>query len=147
MSHTAQIFLRYIYIMIVTYYSISFFDAIRRKKMIIIKRNIAEKKSNEKSFSIQILRFVVTIKSRVVKMIETSAQLKFFVDEFQTKKFEMNIDVNATESQNENDFISKNNFEKNISNKIQKITNEKLKTKTELQRRFDKINVQKNVCC
>ena len=50
--------------------------------MIIIKRNVVEKKSNEKSFSIQILRFVVTMKSRVVKMIETLIQLKFSVDEF-----------------------------------------------------------------
>ena len=111
--------------------------------MIIIKRNVIEKKLNEKSFSIQILRFVVTIKSRVVKIIETLTQLKFSVDKFQTKKFEMNIDVNATKSQNKNDFISKNNFEKNISNKMQKITNEKLKIKIELQRRFDKINVRK----
>ena len=108
------------------------------KKMIIIKRNVVEK-----SFSIQILRFVVTIKSRVVKMIETSTQLKFSVNEFQIEEFEMNIDVNATKSQNENDFVSKNDFEKNISNEMQKITNEKLKTKIELQRRFDEINVRK----
>ena len=100
--------------------------------MIIIKRNVAEKKLNEKSFSIQILRFVVTIKLRVVKMIETLTQLKFSVDEFQTKKFKINIDVNATKSQNENDFVSKNDFEKNISNEMQKITNKKLKTKIEL---------------
>ena len=55
----------------------------------------------------------------------------------------MNIDVNTTKLQNENDFVSKNDFEKNISNEIQKITNEKLKTKIELQRRFDEINVRK----
>ena len=120
-----------------------FFDAICRKKMIIIKRNVVKKKSNEKSFSIQILRFVVTMKLRVMKMTETSRQLKFFVDEFQIKKFEMNIDVNAIKSQNENDFVSKNNFEKNISNEMQKITNEKLKTKIKLQRRFNEINVRK----
>ena len=113
------------------------------KKIIIIKRNIVEKNSNEKSFSTQILRFIVTMKSRVVKMIETLTQLKFSVDEFQTEEFEINIDVNATKSQNENDFVSKNDFEKNISNKMQKITNEKLKTKTELQRRFDEINARK----
>ena len=99
--------------------------------MIIIKRNVAEKKLNEKSFWIQILRFVVTMKLRIVKMIKTLIQLKFSVDEFQTKKFEMNIDVNTTKSQNKNDFVSKNDFKKNISNEIQKITNEKLKTKIE----------------
>ena len=55
----------------------------------------------------------------------------------------MNIDVNATKSQNKNDFVSKKNFEKKISNEMQKITNEKLKTKIKLQRCFDKINVQK----
>ena len=130
--HTAQIFLRYIYIIVVTYYSISFFDAIRRKKMMIIKQNVVEKKLNEKSFSIQILRFVVTIKSRVIKIIETLIQLKFSVNKFQTEKFEINIDINATKSQNENDFVSKNDFEKNISNEMQKITNEKLKTKVKL---------------
>ena len=84
------------------------------------------------------------MKLRVMKMIETSAQLKFFVDELQTEKFEMNdIDVNATKLQTENDFVSKNDFEKNISNEIQKITNEKLKTKIELQRYIDEINVRK----
>ena len=42
---------------------------------------------------------------------------------------------------NENDFVFKYNSVKNIQNKIKKITNEKLKTKIELYRRFDEINV------
>ena len=78
-----------------------------------------------------------------MKMIEILTQLKLFIDEFQAEKFKINIDVNATKSQNENDFASKNDFEKNISNEMQKITNEKLKTKIELQCRFDEINVRK----
>ena len=55
----------------------------------------------------------------------------------------MNIDVNATKSQNENDFVLKNHFVKNTRNEMQKITNKKLKTKTKLQRHFNEINVRK----
>ena len=95
------------------------------EKKIIIKRNVAEKKSNEKSFSIQILRFVVTMKSRVIKIIEMLIQLKFSIDEFQIKEFEMNIDVNATESQNENDFVSKNDFKKTFRTKCKKLRTKK----------------------
>ena len=52
----------------------------------------------------------------------------------------MNIDVNATKSQNENNFVFKHNFVKNIQNEMQKITNKKLKTEIKLKRYFDKIN-------
>ena len=47
-------------------------------------------------------------------MTEMSIQINIFVDKFQTKKFKMNIHVNATKSQNENDFVFEYNFVKNI---------------------------------
>ena len=64
------------------------------------------------------------------------------MNKFQTKKFEINIDMNATKSQNKNDFVFEHDFIKNIQNEMQKITNEKLKTKIKLQYLFDKINIR-----
>ena len=50
--------------------------------MIIIKRNIVEKDLNEKSFLIQILQFIVTMKLRILKMTKILTQMNIFVDEF-----------------------------------------------------------------